>query len=106
MKRVLLCGNSLFVSGLQASLEVARGLNLQQIGPKLDLIYERVKLWRPDVLIIETVLLKDKVSLSILNDFPKVRIISVDLDENRLLVLSGLATERPSIEELLQVIAA
>jgi hypothetical protein len=106
MKRVLLCGNSLFVSGLQASLGFVSGLEIQQIEPQEDLIHEQVKVWKPDVLILETVLLKEKVSLSILNDFPQVRIISVDLDENRLLVLSGLASEHPSMEELLQVIAA
>lgn len=106
MKRVLLCGNSLFVSGLQASLEIDAGLEIQQIEPLEECIHERVKLWKPDVLILEKVLLREKVSLSILNDFPQVRIISLDLDENRLLVLSGLASEHPSMEELLQVIAA
>ena len=106
MKRVLLCGNSLFVSGLQASLGFNPGLEIQQIEPQENLIQEQVKVWKPDVLILEKVLLKEKVSLSILNDFPQVRIISVDLDENRLLVLSGLASEQPSTEELLQMIAA
>lgn len=106
MKRVLLCGISLFVSGLQASLGVDPGLDIQQIEPQVDLIREQVKVWKPDVLILETVLLKDKVSLSILNDFPQVRIISIDLDVNRLLVLSGSTSEYPSIEDLLQVIAA
>lgn len=105
MKRVLLCGNSLLVSGLQASLKVDPGLEIQQIEPQEDLI-QNIEVWKPDVLIIETVLLKEKVSLSILNDFPQVRIISIDLDVNRLLVLSGSTSEYPSIEDLLQVIAA
>lgn len=106
MKRVLLCGNSLFVSGLQASLEAAPGLELQQIEPQADRIRERVKAWKPEVLILETGLLKDKVSLSILEDYPQVRLISLDLDDNRLLVLSGSASEQPTTEKLLQVIAA
>ncbi|MBE0687498.1 MAG: hypothetical protein IH585_16025 [Anaerolineaceae bacterium] len=106
MKRVLLCGNSLFVSGLQASLGIDTGLEIQQIEPQEACIHERVKLWKPDVLIVEKALLREKVSLSILNDFPQVRIISVDIDENRLLVLTGLASEKPSTEELLQMIAA
>ena len=105
-KRVLLCGNSLFVSGLQVSLGVEPGLEIQQIEPQAECIHEYVKLWKPDVLIVEKIILREKISLSILNDFPLVRIISIDLDENRLLVLSGLASERPSTEDLLQVIAA
>ena len=106
MKRVLLCGNSLFVSGLQVSLGIAPGLEIRQIEPEVEYIHEYVKLWKPDVLIIEKILLREKVSLSILNDFPQVRIISIDLDENRLLVLSGLASDKPSTEDLLQMIAA
>jgi hypothetical protein len=106
MKRVLLCGNSLFVDGLHASLEVDPGLELQQIEPKADRILERVKAWEPDVLILETGLLKDTLFLSILQDFPQVRLISLDLDDNRLLVLSGSASDQPTIEKLLQVIAA
>lgn len=105
-KRVLLCGNSLFVSGLQASLGIHHELEIQQIEPKGECIHERVKLWKPDVLIVEKVLLREKISLSILNDFPQVRIISLDLDENRLLVLSSSTSEHPSTEDLLQVIAA
>ncbi len=106
MKRVLLCGNSLFVSGLQASLEFAPELELQLIEPQADRIRERVKAWKPEVLILETGLLKDKVSLSILEDYPQMRLISLDLDDNRLLVLSGSTSEQPTTEELLQVIAA
>jgi hypothetical protein len=106
MKKVLLCGNSIFVSGLLASLGINPGLEVLQVEPKENIIRERVKTWNPNVLIFETALLKHEVSLTILNDFPQVRIISLDLDENRLLVLSGLASEKPSTEDLLQVIAA
>lgn len=106
MKRVLLCGNSLFVSGLQVSLRGDPGLVIQQIDPTEKCIHEQVKLWNPDVVIFEKALLEEKVSLSILNDVPQIRIISLDLDENRLLVLSGSTSEHPSTEDLLQVIAA
>ena len=106
MKRVLLCGNSIFVSGLQASLGVNPGLELLQIEPLANLIHEQVISWNPDILILESALLKEKISLSILNDFPKVRIISVDLEDNKLILLSGTMSLEPSTEELLQLIAA
>lgn len=104
MKRVLLCGNSIFVSGLQASLGIDPGLELLRIEPQADLIHEQVRTWNPDVLILESMLLKEKVSLSILNDFPKVRIISVDLEDNKLILLSGKMSAQPSTEQLLQLI--
>jgi len=106
MKRVLLCGNSLLVSGLQASLENKSGLEIEQINPQEETILERVMRWKPDVLILESALIKEYISFSILNEFPRLRIISVDLDGNRMLVFSGLASERPSTEVLLQMIAA
>lgn len=104
MKRVLLCGNSLFVSGLQASLGAASGLDLQQIEPQADHIRERVKAWKPEVLILETGLLKDKFSLTLLQENPEMRLISLDIEDNRLLVLSGSAADQPTTEELLQLI--
>ena len=55
---------------------------------------------------IQPALLKEKISLSILNDFPKVRIISVDLEDNKLILLSGTMSLEPSTEDLLHMIAA
>ncbi len=105
MKRVLLCGNSIFVSGLQASLGIDPGLELLRIEPLEDLIHEQLNIWDPDVLILESALLKEKISLSTLNDFPKVRIISLDLEDNKLILLSGTLSLEPSMEELLHLIA-
>ncbi len=106
MKRVLLCGNSLFISGLQASLEIALGLGLQWIEPQPDRIRERIKAWKPEVLILETGLLKDKFSLSLLQDFPQLKLIGLDIEENQLLVISGSASKQPTTEELLHMIEA
>lgn len=105
MKRVLLCGNSLFVSGLHASLEVAPDLQLHQIEPQADCIQEWVQAWKPEVLILETGSLKDTFSLALLEENPQMRLISLDLEDNRLLVLSGSASDQPTTEELLQMIA-
>ena len=104
MKRVLLCGNSLFVSGVQASLEIADDLDLQQIEPKAARIREWVQSWKPEVLILEIGSLKDKIMLALLQENPQMRLISLDLEDNRLLVLSGSASSHPTTEELLQMI--
>ncbi len=105
MKRVLLCGSSLLISGLHASLGKAPGLDLQQIESQPERILARIETWQPDVLILETVLLKNGFSLALLQDFPRLKLIGLDIEENRLLLFSGSTAEKPTTEELLQLIA-
>ncbi len=104
MRRVLLCGRSLCISGLQASLRAVPGLDLQAVDAQLEPIRERVVAWQPEVLILEAGLLRSVFSLSLLQDFPRLKLIGVELEGNRLLVFSGSSSQEPTPEELLQVI--
>ena len=104
MRRVLLCGKSLFISGLQASLGLLPELGLQLVDAQPEHIREHITNWQPEVLILEAGLLKSAFSLSLLQDFPQLKLIGLDLEENRLLVFSGSSTLEPTPEELLQVI--
>jgi hypothetical protein len=104
MKRVLLYGNSLLISGLQASLGVVPGLDLQQMEPLPDRICERIKTWQPDVLILETGLLENGFSLVLLQDLPQIKLIGLDIEEERLVVLSSSTAKNPTTEDLLQLI--
>ncbi len=104
IKRVLLCGHSLFISGVLACLEPDPGLVLEQVDPQPDPIRERVRAWRPDVLILECNLLQSALAISLLYDFPQMKLIGLEIDDNRLLVFSGQAAREPTSRELLQVI--
>ncbi len=104
MRRVLLCGKSLFISGLQASLGTVPELDLQQVDTQPDLIRDRIFTWKPDVLILETELLKSSFSLLLLPDFPDLKVIGLDIEANRLQVFSGSAAYEPTPEQLLQMI--
>ncbi len=104
IRRVLLCGRSLFISGLQASLAAVPDLDLQQVDTQPDHIRERIITWRPDVLILETEMLKSAFSLSLLPDFPQLKVIGLDIENNRLQVFSGSTAYEPTPEQLLQVI--
>lgn len=106
IRRVLLCGKSLFISGLQATLEAAPGLELQVVEPEPDRIRERIREWQPDILILESELLNCQSSLSLLIDFPQLKLIGLDIEEDRLLVFSGQAAYAPTTFDLLQVIGA
>ncbi len=104
IRRVLLCGKSLFISGLQATLEGAPGLDLQVVDPQPEHILEWIIEWKPDVLILEIGLLKKAFSLALLEEFPSLKLIGVDIEDNRLLVFSGQVSYQPTTGDLLQVI--
>ncbi len=104
MKRVLLCGTSLLIAGLQASLGNAPGLDLQRIESQPERIRARIEAWQPDVLVLEAQVLKDGFPLALLHDFPHLKLIGLDIEDNRLLLLSGSTAEKPTTEELLNVI--
>lgn len=106
MRRVLLCGKSLLISGLQASLGAAPELDLQRVDTQPEHIRERITAWQPEVLILEAGLLKSAFSLSLLQDFPRLKLIGLEIEDNRLLVFSGSSAHEPTPEELLQVINA
>lgn len=104
MRRVLLCGKSLFITGLQASLSGVPGLELQSVDTQPEHIREVITTWQPEVMLLEAEALKNAFSLSLLQDFPRLKLIGVEIEENRMLVFSGASSHDPTPEELLQVI--
>ncbi len=103
-RRVLLCGHSLFISSVRACLEAEPGLALQQVDPRPDHIREQITTWQPDVLILETNLLQSTTSISLLHDFPKLKLIGLDNEDNRMVVFSGSASNMMASKDLLQSI--
>lgn len=104
MRRVLLCGKSLLISGLLASLQDVPELEVQLVETRPENIRERITNWKPEVLILEAGELKSAFSLSLLQDFPWMKLIGLEIEDNRLVVFSGSSFLEPTPEELLQVI--
>lgn len=104
MRRVMLCGNSLCISGLQASLSAVPEIELQRVDTQPENIHEQIATLQPEVLVIEAGCLKSDFSFSLLHIFPGLKLIGVDMEENRLLVFSSFSALEPTPEELLQVI--
>jgi len=106
MRRVLLCGKSLLMSGLQASLQAAPDLELHVVDARPEEIHSCINAWQPQVLILEAGLLRSAFSLSLLQDFPWLKLIGLEIENNRLVVFSGSSAFEPTPEDLLQVIYA
>jgi hypothetical protein len=104
MRRVLLCGKSLLISGLHASLVAMPGLELQIVDTWPENIRERIREWQPEVLILESGLFQSALALALLHDFPRLKLIGLDIEDNYLLVFSGQVSREPTPEKLLQVI--
>jgi hypothetical protein len=85
-------------------MESEPGLKMQMVDPQPDHIRECVLIWQPDVLILETGQLQSAFSVSLLHDFPHMKLIGLDIEDNRLLVFTGQAACEPTSRELLQVI--
>jgi len=105
-RRVLLCGKSLFISGLQASLEGVPGLELQLVEPQPDRICDRISEWQPHITIVEGGLIHGSFFLSLLLDFPWMKLIALDIEDNRMLVFSGQSAHAPTTFDLLKAIEA
>ncbi len=86
--KVILYGNSLFIAGLQSSLEGVPGLELLRVDPQPDLLQERICASRPDVLILESDAIAQKLSRLLLKELPHLTLIALDPESDRLLVLS------------------
>jgi hypothetical protein len=84
--RVIICGKSLLFSGLIATLESTPGVDFHIVDPYLECIREAVIKWQPEVLILESELLHSAFSLTLMKNFPQLRLVGVDLDDNHLLV--------------------
>ncbi len=104
MRRVLLCGKSLLISGLQASLGAVPELELQWVDTQPEHIRECILAWQPEILIFEAALFKSAFSLSLLQDYPRLKLIGLEIEDNRLLVFTGASSHEPTPEDLLQVI--
>lgn len=104
MRRVLLCGKTLLFSGLQATLDGTPGVDFLTVDPLPEHIREAILEWQPEILILESALLQTDFSLSLMKDFPQLKLVGVNLEENHLLVFSSQFSSKPTISDLLQVI--
>jgi hypothetical protein len=90
---------------MHAILEEAPAMEMQLVDPHPDAIRERIREWQPDILILENDLLNTQPFWSLLIDFPWIKLIGLDIENNRLLVYSSRAAEYPTTLDLLEVIS-
>jgi hypothetical protein len=103
-QKVLLCGSSLLMGGLRASLEAMPGLELQQVGADPELLGERLHAWKPDVVLLELEAVVQGLSLSLLQELRRLTLVGLDREKDKLLVLSVRQETLPTAADLVRVI--
>lgn len=109
-KKALLCGSSLFIAGLQSSLETAAGLDVRRVEARADLLREQLHVEPPDALILELGSLPGDFCLDLLREFPHLMLIGLDAESNclleidEILVLSSQPAQALSVTDLVNII--
>jgi hypothetical protein len=88
IKKVLLYGSSLFITGLQSSLEMETGLEVGRVQARTGLLQKQLRAAPPDALILELGSLPGDFCLNLLKEFPRLKLIGLDTESNRLLDIS------------------
>ena len=86
--------------GPASRLGAVPGLDLQRVDAEPEHIRASIVSWQPDVVILEAAEMKAPPLSCCCRSFPQLRLVSLDIEDNRLLVFSGSASYKPSPEEL------
>jgi len=103
-KKVVLYGSSLFIVGLEASLADVPRLDIQRLEAQRDDSLARLRAAAPDVIIVDLGASPGDQAFALLKEFPGVVLISLDLESDRLLVLSVHQQASLAVADLVEVI--
>jgi len=120
-RTVILCGNSLLMAGLEASLRDQPGLDVVRVDAALPNIAQRLEALHPDVLIFDLSSPPSTPSTtlrtgfqppssilhfptSILQEHPGIALIGLDINSSKALALSGQEHTVLAADDLAQVI--
>ena len=87
-KKVVLCGGSLFIAGLDASLSAIPGLEIQRVIVHEEKDFEKLSNDGPHVIIVEMGLASGNLTLKLMREFPHATLIALDPESDDLLILS------------------
>lgn len=92
------------MAGVEASLAAVPGLTIQRGEACESHLLDGVRATLPDVVIFELGAVSDKMMLSLFRELPAVHLIGLDLEQDRLLVVSGWQQSAPNTADLVRII--
>jgi hypothetical protein len=101
---VIVCGSSLHMAGLAASLRVNPDVDVTSIPANAAALVHRIDELAPAVVAFDLDELPGDLAISLLRDRPDLILVGVDPSSEGMLLLSGRREQPVSAAELLQVI--
>ncbi|MGE5256903.1 MAG: hypothetical protein ACM3KE_09545 [Hyphomicrobiales bacterium] len=105
--RVLaLCGESVLIEGIEASLQDREGVEIVQLEPCQPGTVQVLGGLSPDIIIFDLTPIQLSCAFTFLRTYPDIVLIGLDIDCDRALFLSAEWLMLPSVADLMQVIEA
>ena len=102
--RVIICGKSLHMAGLAASLKAEAGLEVVPIHPDSFTARQHLNELHPKVIVFDLLDPALDLDIALLRERPGLLLIGVDPSSGELLLLSSRCTRALSVADLLRVI--
>lgn len=102
--KVILCGSSLFLAGVEASLRDQGELDVERLESTPAQAQIQLSERRPDVVIFDLAAFDAESMLALLTAQPGLRLIGLDLNSNTLVVFSSQQRLAQTTSDLTQLI--
>jgi len=103
-RTVVLYGGNLVMATIGASLQEKPEFQVQQIEGLLPDIIDKLDAAPPDAILFDLAKAQPHFLIPLLRNHPKIMLIGVDLESNKMLVLSGEQSRLLTADDLVQVI--
>ena len=103
-RRVIICGNSLFLLAIEDSLRRVPALEVTRVNLHLPAATARVAALEPDVVIVDRSNGAGDLALELLHAQPELAVIGVDVARSVLTVFSSHQVAANSLDDLVQAI--
>jgi hypothetical protein len=104
-QRIVLYGSTLVVSAIGESLRGVGGFHVSQIDPLLPDAMERLDAARPNVVLFDLAGTRPDFIISVLRKHPGLMLIGLDLESDKMFVMSGEESRLLSTDDLAHMIA-
>lgn len=100
---LVLYGNSVFLAGIQAALELDPGIELIVVDPGSTGVMERIHYHNPRALLFDLAEGQQDFAIALLREQPSLLLIGVDPSSDELLVLSNQPAQALNLSDLIEL---
>ncbi len=103
-RRVIICGDSVFLTGVAESLRAMPGLEIVQVNARHPDAAARLAALQPDVIVVDQADAAVNTLLALLYQRPDLPVVGLDVSRNLLTILSAQEYPAADLSDLARVI--